>query len=138
MSETTIRMVEYFYIQTPDQPGEAARVLSWLRDAGVNLLAFSAFPSGRRSQMDFIPEDPAAFRAAAKNAGWRLTGPKKVFLIAGDDRVGAMADLVARVAAAKVNITATQAVAPGSGRFGALLWVEPRNVKRAGQALGIS
>src|ERR687888_581279 len=138
MSETTIRLAEYFYIQTRDRPGEAARVLSSLKDAGVNLLAFSAFPTGRRSQMDFIPEDPAVFRAAAKNAGWKLTGPKKVFLLTGEDRVGAMAELATRVAAAKINITATQAVAPGSGRFGALLWVEPRNVKRAAPAVGIS
>jgi hypothetical protein len=41
----TVGTVDYFYIETPDKPGEAARVLSALRDAGVNLLAFTAFPS---------------------------------------------------------------------------------------------
>jgi hypothetical protein len=86
--------------------------------------------------VDFVPEDPAAFRAAAKKAGWKLTGPKKIFLVAGDDRVGAMAEVTAKLAAAKINITATQAVTAGSGRFGALLWVPARDVKRAAQALG--
>ncbi len=38
----TVRMVDYFYIETPDKPGEAARVLSALRNAGVNLLAHRA------------------------------------------------------------------------------------------------
>ena len=135
MSET-IRLVDYFHIEAPQRPGEAARVLSQLQEAGINLLAFSGFPAGRRAQMDFVPEDVPAFRAAAKKAGWKLSGPKKVFLIAGDDRVGAMAEVVAKLATAKINITATQAVTAGSGRFGALLWVQARDVKRATQALG--
>jgi hypothetical protein len=135
MSET-IRLVDYFYIGAPQRPGEAARALSQLQEAGINLLAFSGFPAGRRAQMDFVPEDAAAFRAAAKKAGWKLTGPKKVFLVAGEDRVGAMAEVVTKLATAKINITATQAITAGSGRFGALLWVQARDVKRAAQALG--
>jgi hypothetical protein len=137
MSEA-IRLADYFYTECPDRPGEAARALAQLKDAGVNLLAFSAFPVGRRSQLDFVPEDPAAFRAVAKKARWKLTGPKKVFLIAADDRVGAVADLAAKLAAVKINITATQAAVAGAGRFGALLWVAPRDVKRAAQAFGIA
>jgi hypothetical protein len=136
MSET-IRLVDYFYIGAPQRPGEAARVLSQLQAAGLNLLAFSGFPAGRRAQMDFVPEDPAAFRAAAKKARWKLIGPKKVFLVEGDDRVGAMAEVATKLATAKINITATQAVTAGAGRFGALLWVQPRDVKRAAQALGV-
>ena len=132
----TIRLVDYFYIEAPQRPGEAARVLSQLREAGVNLLAFSGFPAGRRAQMDFVPEDAAAFRAAAKKAGWKLTGPKKVFLIAGEDRVGAMGDVAAKLASAKINITAMQAITAGSGRFSALLWVQARDLKRATQTLG--
>ena len=34
-----IRRVDYFYIKVPDRPGEGARALGALRDAGVNLLA---------------------------------------------------------------------------------------------------
>jgi len=135
MSET-IRVAEYFYLHSPDRPGEAAHLLGALRDAGVNLLALSGFPQGRRAQVDLVPEDPAALRAAAKRAGWKLTGPKKVFLVTGDDRVGAMTELAERLAAAKVNIVATQAVATGSGSYGAILWVAPRDVKKAGKALG--
>jgi len=137
MSET-IRLADYFYLQCPDRPGEGARALSQLKDAGINLLAFSAFPAGRqRTQLDFVPENPAAFRAAAKRAGWKLTGPKKIFHIAGEDRVGAMADVVSKLAAPKINITATQAVGAEAGWFGALLWVAPGDVKRAAKAFGI-
>jgi hypothetical protein len=130
-----IRQVDYFYVQVPQKPGEAAKALRALKDAGVNLLAFSGFPEGRRAQMDFIPVDAAAFKAVAKANKWKLVGPKRGFLIQGDDRVGALADLVSRLAEAGINITAVDAVAT-EGRYGALCWVAARDVKRAAQVLG--
>src|SRR6185295_2666262 len=117
-----VRLVDYFYITLPNKPGEGARALDVLRQEGVNLLAFSAFPEGRRSQADFIPEDSAAFRRAAKRAKWKVTGPKKVFLLQGDDRVGALADVARALANAKVNVTALDAVSV-HGRYGAFFWV---------------
>jgi len=133
----TIRLVDYFYIETGDRPGEGARALSMLKDAGVHLLAFHGFPKGRRAQLDFVPSDPAAFKAAARNARWKITGPKKVFVLEGEDRTGALVDYFSRLAQEKVNVTATDAIAAGAGRFGAILWVKPRDVKRAAKVLGI-
>jgi hypothetical protein len=132
----TVRLVDYFYIETPNKPGEGARVLETLRGAGVNLIAFHAFPSGRRSQLVFIPSDAAAFKSAAKSAKWKVKGPKKTFVIEGDDRVGALVDYFRKLAAAKINVTANDAVAGGMGRFGAIIWVKGRDVKRAAKALG--
>ena len=126
----TIRVVDYFYVTVSNKPGEGARLLDTLRQEGVNLLAFSAFPEGRKSQADFIPEDAAAFRRAAKKAKWKVTGPKKVFLVQGDDRVGAMADLAGALAAAKVNVTALDAVSV-HGRYGAIFWVAAKDLKKA-------
>jgi hypothetical protein len=133
-----IRRVDYFYINVPDRPGEGARVLGALRDAGVSLLAYSGFPAGRGAQLDFVPEDAAAFRRVAKDAKWKLTGPKKAFLITGDDRPGAIAEIVQKLADAKINVTACDAVCQSGGRFGAILWVAPRDVARAAKALGAS
>ncbi len=133
----TIRLVDYFYVVTADRPGEGARVLASLRDAGVYLQAFHAFPKGRRSQLDFVPSDPAAFKAAAKSAGWKVVGPKKALAIEGDDRVGALVGYFTRLGEAKVNVTASDAIAAGAGRFGAIVWVKPRDVKRAAKTLGI-
>ena len=134
----TIRLIDYFYIEAPDKPGEGVKVLKHLKEAGVNLEAFSGFPKGRRAQLDFIPNDPAAFKAVAKKAKWKVVGPKKGFLIQGEDRVGAMADLLESLAAAKINVTASDAICAGGGRFGALLWVKPRDVKRAAKIFGIA
>ncbi|MBI3629833.1 MAG: hypothetical protein HY217_09705 [Candidatus Rokubacteria bacterium] len=131
-----VKRVDYFYIQVPDKPGEGARALSVLQEAGVNLLAFSGFPEGRRAQLDFVPEDPAAFKQAAKAAGWKVTGPKRAFLVQGEDRVGAIADIVHKLSEAGVNIVAIDAVCAGGSRFGAILWVDPRAFVRAGKLLG--
>ena len=102
---------------------------------GVNLLAFHAFPSARRTQLDFVPQDGAAFVAAAKAAKIKLSKPKAVFHFEGDDRVGAMAGILGKLAAAGINATASEAVCTTSGRFAGLLWVEPRDVKKAAKAL---
>jgi hypothetical protein len=134
----TIRLVDYFYVVAPDKPGEAVRMLDHLKAAGVNLLAFSGFPArAGRAQLDFVPEDPKAFRDAARQARWKLVGPKRGFLIQGDDRVGALADVLRKLADAKINVTATDAVAAGGGRYGVILWVKPRDVRRAAKAFGI-
>ena len=132
----SVRVVEYFYVTAPQKPGVGAALLNELRQAGVNLLALSGFPSGRGAQIDFIPEDGAAFRAAAKKAKWKVTGPKKAFLLAGDDRPGAIAEVLQKPADAKINVTAVDAACAGSGRYGAILWVAPRDVTRAARTLG--
>ena len=132
----TIRRVDYFYIETPNRPGEAARALKALKDARINLLAFSGFPKGRRSQLDFIPADPAAFVKVAKRAGWKLSAKKRGFLIQGEDRPGAVADILGKLTDAKINVTAVDAVCAGADRYGAILWVKPPDLKRAAKALG--
>jgi hypothetical protein len=132
----TVRTLDYFYVTVPNKPGEGARALGVLRDAGVNLIAFSGFPQGRGAQLDFVPDDPAAFKAAARRAKWKVTGPKRAFLIDGDDHPGAGAELMGKLADAMINVTAIDAVCAGSGRYGVILWVAPRDVKRAGSVLG--
>ena len=134
----TVRLVEYFYITASNKPGEGARLLNILKEAGVNLSAFSGFPQGRRAQLDFIPADAAAFKQAAKKAGWKVTGPKRAFVVQGDDRVGAVADLLERLGAAKINVTAVDAVCAGNDRYGAILWVAPKDVRKAAALLGAS
>ncbi len=132
----TVKRVQYFYAEVSDKPGEGARLLPLFKNAGVSLLAFSGFPKGRRAQIDFIPADPAAFRAAARKAKLTLVGPKTGFLIQGEDRVGALTDIMAKLAEAKINVTACDAVAAGAGQYGAILWVKPGDVQKAARVLG--
>jgi prephenate dehydratase len=134
----TVQRVQYFYVEVPDKPGEGAKLLTLLKEAGVNLLAFSGFPKGRRAQIDFIPADLAAFRTVARKAKLKLVGPKTGFLIQGEDRTGAVAEHMAKLADAKINVTAIDAVVAGAGRYGAILWVKPGDVNKATKILGAS
>jgi hypothetical protein len=95
-----VKRVQYFYTEVPDQPGEGARILTLPRNVGVNLLAYWGFPKGRRAQLDVIPADVAAFRAACRKAKLTLVGPKTGFLLHGEDRPGALAALIAKLTAA--------------------------------------
>jgi hypothetical protein len=96
---------------------------------------FSGFPEGRRTQLDFFPADSAAFKQAAKQAKWKIAGPKRGFLLQGDDRVGAVAELLERLGTAQINVTAIDAVSV-NGRYGAIFWVAPKDVKKAAALLG--
>jgi hypothetical protein len=134
MAETA-RQIDYFYIEVPNRVGEGAKAIRALKDAGVNLLAFSGFPSGRRAQLDLFPADPAALKKVARANHWKLVGPKRGFLVQGDDRIGAVADLIGKLADAKINVIAIDAVSVDE-RYGALCWVAPRDVKKAAALLG--
>ena len=131
-----IRKVEYYYTTAANKPGEGTRLLDALRMAGVNLRAVHGFPSARKAQIDFVPADSAAFLAAAKNAKIKLSKPKTAFLIEGDDRMGALGGVMARLAAAKINVTAVTGISAGMGRWGGILWVKPGDVNKAAAALG--
>jgi hypothetical protein len=132
-----IKRIDYYYASIPDKPGEGARILAALRDAGVNLIGVSAFPHGaRRSQLDLIPSDSAAFANAARAAGLTLSRKKSGFLIQGEDRPGAVADIAKKLADKNINVTSVQLFCTGSGRYGGMLWVKAPDLRKAARALG--
>jgi hypothetical protein len=129
-----VRKVDYFYVTVSNTPGKAAKVLSGLAAQGVNLLAFSGFPSGGKGQLDLVPENTAVLTRAAKRLKLKLSKKKSGFLLQGSDRVGAMTRTLDTLAAAKINVTALDAVA-GGGRFAAIFWVKPKKVAKAAKLL---
>jgi hypothetical protein len=131
----SIKKIGYFAMDVADKPGEAVRVLQALSEAGVNLLAFSGFPRGRRAQLDFVPEDVALFRKALTRAKLKVRPKKTGFLVQGKDRRGAVAEVLQKLAKAAINVTAVDAVSAGGGRYGAILWVKPKDVNKAAKAL---
>lgn len=133
-----IRKIDYYKVVTPDRPGEGARVLQALKEGKVNLAAFTGFPRGKKTQMDFVPRNAAAFRKAMKRARIQISGKQSVFLIQGDDKVGAVYRVLETLGSAGINVTAVDAVSAGKGRYGAILWVKARDIRKASAALGIA
>ena len=134
-----VRRVECYYTEVPDRPGAGAKVLNALKVARVNLIACIGFPTATgRAELDFVPSNRRAFLAAARQAGIKLEGPDVAFLIQGEDQVGAVADVLTRLGEARISVVAMKSIAAGRRRYGAILWVKPRNVAKAAEILGAS
>lgn len=131
----SVRKASYYSMKVPQRPGSGAQLLAALKAAKVNLLAFTGFPEGGGAQLDFVPQDNAKFTKAARGAKLRISSRKTAFLVQGDDRVGALTAVMGRLAKAKINVVAVQAVTAGKRRFGAILWVKPKDVAKASRAL---
>ncbi|HUJ86989.1 MAG TPA: hypothetical protein VLX30_09085 [Burkholderiales bacterium] len=131
-----IRKVDYFSTKVPNRAGAGAKLLEAMRSAGVNLLAFTGFPQRGGAQVDFVPENSAAFRRAAKQAGLKVSERKTGFLVQGDDRVGALTGILGKLAQARIGLVALDAVTAGKGRYGAIFWVRKKDVARAARLIG--
>jgi len=132
----SVRKVNYCYVTVPNRPGHGARILGELKDAKVNLVAYSGFPGkSGKSQLDLVAPSIGPIRKVASQNGWRLSKIKKGFLIQGADRPGAVYRHIQKLADRKINVTAAEAVAAGKGRYGMLLWVKGKDYGRASKAL---
>lgn len=132
----TIRRVDYFYTTVESEPGTAYDLLDQLARLGINMLAFTGMPLGPdRVQLAMFPEDPHKLVDAAKKAGFALDGPHRAILVQGDDTLGALAEIHARLAEATVDVYASTAVTDGRGAFGYLVYVRPDEYDRAAKAL---
>jgi hypothetical protein len=132
----TIRRVEYYYANVRDELGAAYRLLSQLAELGVDLLAFTAVPSGPAlAQFTLVPTDTGKLLAQASMAGLQLDGPYHAFLVQGDDELGALANVHEQLVKAGVDIFASSGVSDGRGAFGYLVYVREDQFDRATAAL---
>ena len=130
------RKVQYCYVTVPNRAGQGSKVLGALRDAKVNLLAYSGFPSrGGTSQLDLVAERLGPILKIGRKQGWKMSGTKKGFLIRGKDRLGAVQRQIQKLADRKINVTAADAISTGNGQYGMILWVKDRDYSRAARAL---
>ena len=133
-----VRPVDYFYGTIASDAQEACRWLSSIAEAGVGLLAFCAVPMGPgHTQLTLFPDDTGRFRDAMRGIEVEMIGPQKAFLVQGDDRLGAIADLYSRLAAAQVEVYSSTGVTDGRGGFGYVLYIRPEHFTRAAGALGV-
>ena len=131
-----VRKVNYCYVKRSSRAGQAIKVLKALTDAGVNLQAFSGFPiGGGKSQIDLVSDNIAGIQKVAKANDWQLSKTKKGFLVQGSDEIGAVQKVINRLAEKNISVIAADAVAAGKGRYGMIMWVNPRNYRRAARAL---
>jgi hypothetical protein len=128
--------LEYYSVVVSNKPGRGEHVLSALKEAGVNFVGIWGYPLGKRkSRIDLVVEDTAQFKKAAKQLKIELGKKQTAFYITGEDHPGAVAEVLAKLAAREINVLAVQALCAGNGRFGALIEVAPDDVKKATKVL---
>lgn len=131
-----VRKVNYYKMTVSSRAGQAEKVLGAIKEAGIDMYAFSGFPTkAGKSQIDLISDESAAIRRLAKKSNWRLSKTKKAFLVQGNDQIGAIHKIFKKLADEKIDVTAADAVAAGVGRYGMILWVKPKVYNRAARVL---
>jgi hypothetical protein len=132
----SVRRVEYYYTNVRDELGASYRVLAQLAERGVDLLAFTAVPSGPDvAQFALVPNDSGKLVAEARSAGLVLDGPYHAVLVQGDDELGALAGVHERLVETGVDIFASSGVTDGRGAFGYLVYVREDQFESAARAL---
>ncbi|HJZ85009.1 MAG TPA: hypothetical protein VKN99_07535 [Polyangia bacterium] len=126
----------YFSIGVEDKPGELAKFAKRLKDAGVNLAGLWGFGMGAgKGQFMAVPEDAAKFKKALEGSPWKAT-EQTCFYVTGEDRVGALCEILDRVAGAGINLQAVDGIGLG-GRCGAYLWTDPKDVEKVAKILKV-
>lgn len=133
-----IRRAEYYYTSVKDEPGEAFKFLDGLAGQGVNLLAFSAVPTGHlTTQLMIFPDESSNLLSLAKKAGLNLFGPNQAFVVNGSNELGALRQIHSLLYQANINIQASNGVTTSKDNYGYIIYVRPEDFERAARALGI-
>lgn len=133
-----VRKVDYFYCTVEDQPGESYKLLTLLAEVGVNLLAFTAVPSGLlNTQFTLFPEDSDKLKVEAKKASLLIHGPVPALMVQGTDELGALTEVHKKLFDCGVNVVASTAVTDGKGGFGYIIYIRTEQFSKAMAALDL-
>lgn len=124
-----ISRATYFVIATEDKPGQLARFSETTSAHEVNLEAVWSFGTGRgNAEILAIPKNPYDFRALAEESGW-VFREGSCFRLTGEDRPGALADTLDRIAQEGINLHAVNAMAFGT-QYTAYVWCGERDFEQ--------
>ena len=102
----------------------------------MNFIGIWGYPVGKnKARIDLVADDAAVLKKVAKQLKIELGKKQTAFHITGEDHPGAVAEVLAKLAAKDINVYAVQALCAGNGRFGALVQVDQDDVKKATKAL---
>ena len=130
-----LKRVKTVTLDLADKPGELARVLAAYREANVDLVSTWGWSEGSgKASAVFIGKDPKRTEEVLKKMGAAYkTG--EACLCEGDDRMGAVHDILQKAAQSGVNLHAAGAIGT-AGKYCAVVWAEEGQFDKLCKALG--
>jgi hypothetical protein len=129
-----ITRATYFGIATDDRPGELARFAKRMSEYNINLAGVWGFGIGRgNAEIIAIPRDLHAFKKAVREAGW-VVREGSCFHLTGEDRAGALAGTLDRIAQEGINLHAVDAMG-FEGRYSAYVWCDEKDMEKLRRVL---
>lgn len=120
------------HVTTPNEPGIMGRVLGTLANAGVNLIALSAYSEKTKGTFLLVTSDNKKAEKSLKALGYKVK-TKKVVIVKIDDRIGAGAEIGALLGNAAIDIEYCYGTSAGTGK--ALLVLKANKNKEAVETL---
>ena len=112
-----------------NRPGALARVCEALKEAQINIYAFSTSDTVDHIVVRMVVSDPRAALLLFEERG-TLVVETEVLMVAGQNRPGELASLARKLAEAKINIEYAYCATPPNARRG-LLVLRTSNVRKA-------
>lgn len=129
-----VKRVDCFFLDVEDKPGVLAQLARRLKDVKVNLKGLWGYTTGGgKGRIACVPQNSKKFLEGTKKLGIATT-QAVAFHISGADKRGALCNVLDSLEKAGINIHVFDAMG-FSGRLGAYIWVDPKDVEAAGKAL---
>ncbi len=124
-----IERTTFFTIDAEDKPGQLARFSMLMSEKEVNLGCVWSFGTGRgNAEIIAIPNNPHKFRKLALEADWTFE-EGSCFHLVGEDRPGALADTLDRIAQEGINLHSVNAIGFET-RYSAYVWCDEDDVEK--------
>jgi len=131
-----VKRVDCFFWKVEDKTGVLAQFARRLRDEKINRRGLWGYTNNLgNGRIGCVPQNSKKFLDSAKRLG--LTTVQRTALhVSGPDKVGSLCKVLDVLEAAGVNIDTIDGMG-FSGRFGAYIWLDPKDVEKAAKALKI-
>lgn len=124
-----IERVTYFVIDGEDKPGQLARFSLYVSEKEINLSGIWSFGTGKgNAEIIAIPHEAHSFRTLVREAGWTFQ-EGTCFHLRGEDRPGALADTLHRIAQEGINLHSVTAMG-FEARYSAYVWCDEDDIEK--------
>lgn len=119
-----------------DRPGHLASLVRQFANQDVSLAGLWTFSIGEgKAWVIIVPEDPALFKKVTSALSID-SAEGTCFHVTGDNRIGALSQLLETIAQKGLNVHALDSIAVDN-KFGCYIWPENNEIEQVAEVLGL-